>query len=321
MNKERKITYHDISKMANVAIGTVSRYFNGEKISDKTRIKIDNVLKEINYVPNFAASTLRKKNSDIYVVTPSSENETINMPLINGIKFELNSRNINFFQFMSSPNPEIYEKDIKYINQRNPLGIISFMPKKVNTSLIKALKEIKSSEIITYNYKIEGVKHYSINFPEIFKNLAEKIDQKLPNNNIAFLGIKNADTLNQKMFQEVHNNFINGIKKSSVTFHYLEKNDFSLITQWMEKTAEYCPANIVVCETHVLSVSLYEFLYRNNLRDKFIISDIGKDDFSQKMVDADIKITIDYFKVGRQIVKSFFGEETTEEQFYKISFK
>ncbi|ATQ35680.1 hypothetical protein [Mesoplasma entomophilum] len=107
------------------------------------------------------------------------------------------------------------------------------------------------------------------------------------------------------MFQEVHNNFINGIKKSSVTFHYLEKNDFSLITQWMEKTAEYCPANIVACETHVLSVSLYEFLYRSNLRDKFIISDIGKDDFSQKMVDADIKITIDYFKVGRQIVKSF----------------
>lgn len=57
-------TIKDIAKMANVSIATVSRVINETgTVSKKTEKKINDIIKEINYVPNNVARSLVKQNS------------------------------------------------------------------------------------------------------------------------------------------------------------------------------------------------------------------------------------------------------------------
>ncbi|MGV2927092.1 LacI family DNA-binding transcriptional regulator [Macrococcus capreoli] len=73
---------HDIAKIAGVSKSTVSRYLNGGSISEKTRIKIDKVVKETGFSPNqFAQSLKAKRTQMVGVIVPRlnsfASNETL----------------------------------------------------------------------------------------------------------------------------------------------------------------------------------------------------------------------------------------------------
>lgn len=56
----------DIAKKAEVSISTVSYALNGsDKVSDKTRTRIMQIAKELNYTPNLAGKTLKRQKTDI----------------------------------------------------------------------------------------------------------------------------------------------------------------------------------------------------------------------------------------------------------------
>ncbi len=67
------ITLKDIARIAGVDISTVSRALNNsERISKPVREKIHKIAKELNYVPNASAFSLKKKmNRAIAIVTPT----------------------------------------------------------------------------------------------------------------------------------------------------------------------------------------------------------------------------------------------------------
>ncbi len=58
-----KMTIKDIARLADVSTATVSKVLNGkdEKISDRTRNRIFDLVEEYNYVPNRIASSLVTK--------------------------------------------------------------------------------------------------------------------------------------------------------------------------------------------------------------------------------------------------------------------
>ena len=59
-------TIKDVAKLAGVGIGTVSRVINNQKaVGDKTRLKVLEALKELNYSPNNMASQLRKNETKV----------------------------------------------------------------------------------------------------------------------------------------------------------------------------------------------------------------------------------------------------------------
>lgn len=60
------VSIKDIAKKADVSISTVSYALNGSpKITEATREKVLRVAKELNYAPNAAARTLKKRNTNI----------------------------------------------------------------------------------------------------------------------------------------------------------------------------------------------------------------------------------------------------------------
>ena len=66
-------TLKDVAKASGLTVGTVSRVLNNRGyISDKTREKVYQVMKELNYQPNETARALSKQKSNtIGVILPN----------------------------------------------------------------------------------------------------------------------------------------------------------------------------------------------------------------------------------------------------------
>lgn len=54
---------NDVAKKAGVSRGTVSNYINNVKVKEASRIKIEQAIKELGYVPNVAARELKTKTA------------------------------------------------------------------------------------------------------------------------------------------------------------------------------------------------------------------------------------------------------------------
>lgn len=96
----------DIAKLAGVSAGTVDRVLhNRGRVSEEKRIKVEKILKEINYEPNLVARFLASKRSYKFAVLVPSYSEGDYWELVcNGIdraQSEMKKFNINvkYFQF------------------------------------------------------------------------------------------------------------------------------------------------------------------------------------------------------------------------------
>lgn len=76
--EKKKIGIKDIARLANVSIATVDRVLNNRKdVSEKTRQKIKEIIKEHNYQPNLYARSLSVKNNlSFAVLIPRTSLET-----------------------------------------------------------------------------------------------------------------------------------------------------------------------------------------------------------------------------------------------------
>lgn len=64
-----KVTIKDVAKEADVAVSTVSRVLsNSTKISEKTKVKVWDAVKKLNYAPNEMARGLASKRTNILAV-------------------------------------------------------------------------------------------------------------------------------------------------------------------------------------------------------------------------------------------------------------
>ena len=80
----------DVAKRAGVGIGTVSRVMSGKGyVSDKTKAKVLDAVKELNYVPNELARSLTQKRSNtIAIIVPNISNFFYSM-MVNEIEQRL----------------------------------------------------------------------------------------------------------------------------------------------------------------------------------------------------------------------------------------
>ena len=76
-----KVTIKDVAKEANVATSTVSRVLsNSPKISEKTKEKVHEAIKKLNYKPNAIARSLANNKTRILgVVLPEDADNILNI--------------------------------------------------------------------------------------------------------------------------------------------------------------------------------------------------------------------------------------------------
>ncbi len=93
---EKTVSIKDVAQKAGVSISTVSRVFNnGPSITESTKRRVLQAVKELNYRPNFAAKALRDGTSKtIALVVPNISNPSYAM-IAHGLESVVQAKNYN----------------------------------------------------------------------------------------------------------------------------------------------------------------------------------------------------------------------------------
>lgn len=118
------VSLKDIAKICNVSISTVSKAMNDRAdISETKKAEIQKVAKELNYVPNYMAATLKSKRTKNIGVLLSEKTGTNLLHehfarILNSFKDTVEERGyvITFLNASNSPNRLSYLEQCKYMN-------------------------------------------------------------------------------------------------------------------------------------------------------------------------------------------------------------
>lgn len=143
------MTISDIAKLSGVAKSTVSRYFNGGSISDKTKKKIEKVVQETDFHPNTIASRLKsKKNYLIGVIVDELSTRSVGI-LIDSMQQELNKHGYQLFILSNreTENQEDKTRSLQLLADQNVDAIV-FGSSQVTREQIQFLTNLKIPVLI-----------------------------------------------------------------------------------------------------------------------------------------------------------------------------
>ncbi|AZZ60587.1 LacI family DNA-binding transcriptional regulator [Oenococcus sp. UCMA 16435] len=194
MKNNRRATINDVAEVARVSITTVSRYVNGKygKMSAKTRQKIQQAIKDVDYHVNRQAQMLKRQNSHLVGVVVADVENFFSSLLFKGADEVFSDIGFQII-LMNSNNSQLKEqKQIERLLELQVDGIIlqpmgqqavdyEFL-KKQNLPTVIVDRRIEPAiwpEIVTDNYECSkklGELMLQMQYPQILI-LSEKINE------------------------------------------------------------------------------------------------------------------------------------------------
>lgn len=156
-DKGRRVSIKDVARHSGVGIGTVSRVINNsDRISPETRQKVLNSIKELGYIPNRAAQSMRShKTKDIAFFIDIS-NLTFSR-IATGTYQYLESQGYTLTLCHIGKNRSTTLEKVKsFLNGRTFDGIILSLPSEENEALNQYLKKV-DVPIVTIDRDIPGL--------------------------------------------------------------------------------------------------------------------------------------------------------------------
>ncbi len=140
-----KVTIKDVAKEANVATSTVSRVLsNNPRISNETKIRVQEAVKKLNYKPNpIARSLANNKTRILGVVLPNEVDDLLANPFfINAMKgMSMYAQNKNYYiTYAFSKNEETELESIKEMTQSHLVDGIIMLRVRENDESVEYLK-------------------------------------------------------------------------------------------------------------------------------------------------------------------------------------
>jgi len=146
LGRTKKTTIKDIANVLGITPSAVSRALNDNpRISDKTKVAVQQVAKNLNYEPNQLASALRSGKSNLVGVIVPRANSNFFSSVVENIETILNKQGYNVIMTQSN---ESYEKECRSIDaliQTQVDGIIASMANE--TTNLDYYKKIKAKGI------------------------------------------------------------------------------------------------------------------------------------------------------------------------------
>ncbi|SHJ80771.1 LacI family DNA-binding transcriptional regulator [Tepidibacter formicigenes] len=154
------ITIKDIAKFAGVSATTVSKIINNkdENISDATRQRVLDLMKEYNYVPNkIAKSLVTKKTNTIGLVIPDIRNPFF-PELARGAEDRANEKGYNIIFCNTDDDAEKEEKYINMLVEKMVDGIVFTASSRRGSEFNKGNKFSVPIVVVDRDIDIEGIK-------------------------------------------------------------------------------------------------------------------------------------------------------------------
>lgn len=146
MGNKKKTTIKDIANVLGLTPSAVSKALNNHpRISEKTRVAVLQVAKNLNYQPNHLASALRKGKSNLVGVIIPRANSNFFSSVVEKMEEVLNENGYNVIMTQSNESYEKECRDIDALLFTQVDGIIASMANE--TIQLDAYKKIKSRGI------------------------------------------------------------------------------------------------------------------------------------------------------------------------------
>lgn len=175
------VTIYDIAKKANVSPMTVSRVLNNaNNIRDETRKKVEDAIKELNYIPNNSARTLVSKKSKIITLIITDVTNPFFTIVARGAEDKALQSG---YQLILCNTDENNEKESKYLDMLLSTGSAGALIAPANDDSTKKIKSL--------------LKH---NFPIVL------MDRTIKNNTVFDEVVSDNETSSRKLLEHLIEN-------------------------------------------------------------------------------------------------------------------
>jgi len=208
---KKYVTIEDIAKIAGVSVNTVSRALNNKPdIKEETKKKILKIAKELGYVKNVAASSLRQKVSKTIGVVLEDSSNPFYAEVLKGIEFA--SRKYGY-QLMLMNTERVYENEEK--------AILTFLQRRVDGFIIAPVqtndKDIRKLADMNFPVVILGRHFEGINVDEIHSD--EVKGGYLATKHLIERGKRHILMINSYLFRSAAKMRLEGYKKALEEFN------------------------------------------------------------------------------------------------------
>ncbi len=143
----------DIARMAGVSKTTVSRVINNQPgVREETRVKVQEAIKKLNYIPNHAARSLVSRKSGVIGVVLNEFNASVYLKLANYLEKYAAIYNYNVVFCSSNENYESKSRYVQYFTGGAADGLILFGSDTRDRELVKKVLKTGFPLVLIENY-------------------------------------------------------------------------------------------------------------------------------------------------------------------------
>lgn len=281
MAPQKKITIYQVAQRAGVAISTVSRVLNNSpNVSQATKDKVDQAIKELNFRPQVSARKLASRKPQMLAIAVPSFTTPYYNEVLKGVKDEIGDLDLDIVIYNTgSKNPE---EGIENFFNRGTADTVITISIDINDDVHQKLQ---SSEIPIV---LIGSSHPMYNFYELNNQLGGSIaGEHLIEQGFKTLGMI-LPAINTKTSLLRYNGFINAMKKHDIPVNeqffvrgeskkhagFTEEAGFEAIYEY-EKMGEYPEA--IFCSNDTQAIGAYHAISKLGLRIPEDIAIMGYD--------------------------------------------
>ena len=203
MSDDRTITIDDVAKLAGVSRATAGRVVgNYGSVSEKSRERVWDAVRELDYQPNLIASGLRSQTRKTIAVIVGSIRNTYSTALVYAVEKEAQKKGYNVLICTTHEDIEKELKHLKDLNSRKVDGVILMSAYRADANMDKKYKEFYISKlpIVFVDRNIPGINRdviQSENFDASYK--ATKYLMDMGHRKIGIIATSNFSTVQERI--------------------------------------------------------------------------------------------------------------------------
>lgn len=294
------ITLNDIAKMANVSKSTVSRYLNNGSVSQKTKEKLDKIVKETGYQPNVMAQSLKATRSNMVgVIIPRYDSPSTNQ-VLKGFDAVAYPKNLQLVITNSNLDLNRAKQNLALL-QRQKVGAILLFATEIDEELESQIKSSKIP-ILLVGQELKGNPSFIFQDYEAGKAIGQHaID--LGHRKLLFVGVTESDhavgVLRKKGFYDV-------AEANGASVEFIE-TEFSRSSNY-KKALEYLPTSdatyIAAATDHIaIGISNASTELRKSIPEELSLSGFGGYSVTQNVFPHITTVDYPFYKMGETVME------------------